>query len=71
MSDVSWPIRTEIECAHRIIKAMAQDIADMEDAIPPSKRGSRFQRALDSLKGRVGAAQQCLRDAEEKIGNSK
>ena len=66
MSD-SWPIRAEIDCAARIVEAMAQDIAAMEAAIPPSKRGSRFQRALDSLKGRVGATQQCLRDAEAKL----
>jgi hypothetical protein len=70
MSDLpsaSWPARTEIECAARIIEAMAEDIAEMEAAVAPSKRSTRFQRALDSLKGRVGAAQQCLRDAENKL----
>jgi hypothetical protein len=69
MSDLpsaSWPIRTEIECAARIVKAMEQDIRDLEAAVAPSKRSTRFQRALDDLKGRVGAAQQCLADAAAK-----
>jgi len=66
MSD-SWPIHAEIECAARIVAAMAQDIATMEAAIPPSKRGSRFQRALDDLKDKIGAAALCLEDAEKKL----
>jgi hypothetical protein len=70
MSDhpsASWPVRTEIECAARIIENMKQDIRDLEDAVAPSRRSTRFQRALDGLKGRVGAAQQCMADAVTKL----
>jgi hypothetical protein len=70
MSDrpsASWPILTEIECAARIIKNMALDILAMEAAIAPSKRGSRFQRAIDDLNSKIGAVAQCLEDAKKKL----
>ena len=66
MSD-PWPVRAEIECAARIVENMALDILAMEAAISPSKRGSRFQRALDDLKSKAGAAALCLEDAKKKL----
>ena len=65
-----WPVRAEIECAARIVEGIALDILAIEAAIAPSKRGSRFQRALDDLKGKAGAAALCLEDAKRKLGES-
>jgi hypothetical protein len=64
----SLPVRAEIECAARIVENMSLDILAIEAAISPSKRGSRFQRALDDLKSKAGAVALCLEDAKKKLG---
>lgn len=56
-------IQTEIETAQRIAHNLRLDLAELEERWPKSKRGSRAQQTLDSIKGRVEGLDLCHRDA--------
>jgi hypothetical protein len=52
-----------IESLGGVVAGAMQDIEVMERFYPPSKRGSSYQRALDSLKSRLLAVEAEAREA--------
>lgn len=64
MSEIS-----ELRLAAGIATALRQDIKELLQAIPPSKRGSRVTKILETMTERMDAIELCVRDADRAARN--
>lgn len=62
-------VKSELDYIDGIAKASQQDLEQLLQALPVSKRSSRTSRALSSLGDRMDVLIQCASDARQALGD--
>jgi len=62
-------VESELDYIDGIAKASQQDLEQLLQSLPVSKRSSRTSRALSSLGDRMDVLIQCARDARHALGD--